>query len=48
MGYLYQWAPYLIYGLSKGSHRIKMELVNPQNELVSGDFNQAERIINVK
>jgi hypothetical protein len=48
MGYLYQWAPYLIYGLSKGSHTIKMELVNPQNETVPGDFNQTERIINVK
>ena len=48
MGNLYQWAPYLIYGLSKGSHKIKMELLNPQGEKVSGDFNETERTINIK
>ncbi|MCF7851749.1 MAG: hypothetical protein K9M07_00740 [Simkaniaceae bacterium] len=48
MGKLYQWSPYLIYGLKAGSHKIKLELLGPNNERVPGDFNLVERTINIK
>lgn len=48
IGNLYEWSPYLIYGLSKGSHVVKMELLDPEGNLVSGEFNQTERTIQVK
>ncbi len=48
IGKLYEWKPYLIFGLSKGKHKIKLELLNPKDEVVEGDFNLTEREIMVK
>lgn len=41
--FLYDWVPYYIYGLSKGRHVVKLELITPQNELASGVFNNVQR-----
>lgn len=48
MGYLYQWSPYLIYGLKKGTHNIRVVLVGPDDQIVPGDFNVNERNIVIK
>lgn len=42
------WQPYYIYGLKKGMHRIRLELLDAQNKRVSGLFNDVERTIVVK
>ncbi len=42
------WQPYYLYGLKKGVHRIRLELLDPQNVLVPGIFNDVERTIVVK
>lgn len=41
------WTPYYIYGLKKGSHKIKLELISPKNERVPGAFNTVEKLIDV-
>jgi hypothetical protein len=43
--FLYSWTPYYIYGLPKGKHTIRLELLNPQNTVVPGSFNDVERQI---
>jgi hypothetical protein len=48
MGKLYQWVPYLIFGLTKGKHTVRLELLDPQDAVVPGLFNVNERTINVK
>lgn len=45
---LTSWQPYYIYGLKKGVHRIRLELLDPQNAVVSGMFNDVERTIVIK
>ena len=45
---LTEWAPYYIYGLSKGSHKIKLELLNPQNQVLPGFFKETQRTIFVR
>jgi hypothetical protein len=42
------WQPYYIYGLQKGQHRIRLELLDPQNKNVSGLFNDVTRTIVIK
>jgi hypothetical protein len=42
------WQPYYIHGLQKGMHRIRLELLDPQNTLVPGIFNDVTRTIVVK
>ncbi|MBI2812058.1 MAG: hypothetical protein HYX67_14675 [Candidatus Melainabacteria bacterium] len=42
------WQPYYIYGLKKGMHRIRLELLNPQNKTVNGMFNDVQRTIVIK
>lgn len=42
------WQPYYIYGLKKGMHRIRLELLDPQNNYVSGLFNDVTRTIVIK
>jgi hypothetical protein len=42
------WSPYYIYGLSKGSHKIKLELLDPKNQVVPGIFNTVEKTIDIK
>jgi hypothetical protein len=45
---LTSWQPYYIYGLKKGQHRIRLELLDPQNNYVSGLFNDVTRTIVLK
>jgi hypothetical protein len=42
------WQPYYIYGLKKGMHTIRLELLDPQNQLVPGLFNDVSRTIVVR
>ena len=42
------WRPYYIYGLGKGMHRIRLELINASNSLVPGPFNDVTRTIVIK
>lgn len=37
------WIPYYIYGLSQGTHTVRLELLDPQNKKVSGIFNDVEK-----
>ncbi|HEY2811294.1 MAG TPA: hypothetical protein VGJ00_07910 [Rhabdochlamydiaceae bacterium] len=39
------WQPYYIYGLKKGVHHIRLELLDAQNKVVPGMFNDIERSI---
>jgi hypothetical protein len=39
------WQPYYIYGLKKGEHTIQLELLNNQNKLVPGSFNNIKQKI---
>ena len=48
LGNLYQWSPYLLFGLSKGKHTIKLELLDSRDAVVPGDFNSTERTITIK
>lgn len=42
---LTSWVPYFLYGLSRGKHSIKLELLDGQNKLVPGIFNTVEKEI---
>lgn len=48
LGMLYQWTPYLLFGLKKGEHTVRLELLDADDILVPGDFNFAERKIVIK
>lgn len=41
------WQPYYIFGLKKGRHKIRLELLDGENQLVSGPFNNVTRSITV-
>jgi hypothetical protein len=45
---LTSWQPYYIYGLTKGMHRIRLELLDPQNNPVPGIFNDITKTIVIK
>ncbi len=45
---LTQWVPYYIYGLGKGSHTIKLELLDTSNKIVPGLFGELKRTISVR
>ncbi len=45
---LTSWQPYYIYGLKRGMHRIRLELLDPQNKPVGGLFNDIQRSIVIK
>ncbi|MGE5195818.1 MAG: hypothetical protein ACM3JI_00635 [Anaerolineae bacterium] len=45
---LSDWTPYNIYGLQKGVHTVKLELLDPQNVSVPGAFNKIQRTIFVE
>ncbi len=45
---LTDWVPYYIYGLKKGSHTIKLELLNPQGHVIQPLFNDLQRTIVIK
>lgn len=42
---LTSWQPYYIYGLPKGVHKIRLELMDRANQGVPGIFNRVERTI---
>jgi hypothetical protein len=44
---LTSWQPYYIYGLKRGTHRIRLELLDEKNRRVPGLFNDVERSISV-
>lgn len=44
---LTSWQPYYIYGLKKGKHSVRLELLDNRNQLVSGSFNNVERTFTV-
>lgn len=41
--FLYSWTPYYIYGLPKGTHTIRLELLSPQNTIIPGSFNDVQK-----
>ncbi len=44
---LTSWQPYYIYGLKKGTHTIRLELLNPSGVVLPGVFNDTERSITI-
>lgn len=45
---LIKWVPYYIYGLSKGTHKIKLELFDPRGKVVPSLFSDSPTIIKVQ
>ena len=45
---LTRWVPYYIYGLQPGSHTIRLRLLDPQNKIVDGAFNDFKETIIIK
>lgn len=45
---LTEWSPYYIYGLKKGSHTIKLELLDQNNRVVRPLFDDLQRTIVIK
>lgn len=45
---LFEETPYYIYGLRKGHHKIRLRLVDKDNELVKGPFNDVLRTIKIE
>ncbi len=45
---LTDWRPYAIYGMTKGEHKIRLELLNPEGNLVPGLFNNTMRSIVIR
>jgi hypothetical protein len=41
------WQPYYIYGLTKGNHTVRLELIDSKGKLVSGPYNDTTRKIKV-
>jgi hypothetical protein len=37
------WQPYYIYGLKKGKHTVRLELIDPNGQLVPGPFNDIQQ-----
>ena len=46
--FLYSWTPYYIYGLKKGEHVVHLELINPQNIIVPGVFNDIKKTFTIE
>ncbi len=45
---LTNWQPYYIYGMTKGKHTVRLELIDSNNKLVPGPFNDTTRTIKVR
>ncbi len=45
--YLTTWQPYYIYGLKPGKHKIRLQLIDPDNRPVPGDFNDVTETIHI-
>jgi hypothetical protein len=41
------WQPFYIYGLKKGKHTVRLELLDPENTLVPGTFNDVQQSFTV-
>jgi hypothetical protein len=41
------WQPYYIYGLKKGKHTVRLELLDPTGQLVPGMFNNVQQSFTV-
>lgn len=41
------WQPYYIYGLKRGKHTVRLELLDPDDQVVPGAFNRVERQITI-
>ncbi len=41
--FLTSWGPYYIYGLSKGSHTVEIELLDQNKKKVGGNFNKIKK-----
>ena len=46
--YLTLWVPYYIYGLTPGTHVIRLRLLDPQNKTVAGEFNDFQETIIIR
>lgn len=44
---LTRWTPYYIYGLQKGKHSFRLQLMDKKNKIVPGMFNNVERVISI-
>ncbi|MGL5264175.1 MAG: hypothetical protein ACRDAI_06355 [Candidatus Rhabdochlamydia sp.] len=45
---LTSWQPYYIYGLKRGTHHIRLQLLDSNNKLVPGIFNNVERKFSIQ
>lgn len=45
---LTDWVPYYVYGLKKGPHTVKLELLTPQGSVIPPLFNDLQRTVVVK
>ncbi|MBS0630161.1 MAG: hypothetical protein JSS30_08090 [Verrucomicrobia bacterium] len=45
---LTSWNPYYIWGLKSGQHTIRLQLLNEQNKVEPGIFNDVQRIITIE
>ena len=43
-----QWVPHYVYGLKKGSHTVRLELLDANNAVVPGTFNTVQQTITVR
>jgi len=44
---LTSWQPYYIYGLKRGKHSIRLELLDSRNQIMPGSYNNVERTFTV-
>lgn len=44
---LTEWTPYYVYGLTPGTHKVRLQLLDSRNHVVPGLFNDTQRTIRV-
>jgi hypothetical protein len=44
---LTHWVPYYIYGLSRGTHTIRLDLLDPDGSVIAPLFNDTQKTITV-
>jgi len=45
---LVSWSPYYVYGLKKGKHSVRLELLDEKNKVVPGPYNDVQHTIDVR
>ncbi|OGN64692.1 MAG: hypothetical protein A3E80_00360 [Chlamydiae bacterium RIFCSPHIGHO2_12_FULL_49_9] len=45
---LTSWQPYYIYGLGRGRHKVRLQLIDQDDAVVPGDFNDVQRTIIIR